>query len=137
MKDVAAEFIISKEFHFSASHQLTHLEEKQPDHPCARLHGHNYLVRFFIAGPLDENGFVWDYNNLKGFQKGEIDDKLDHRHLNDVLGNSYLTTAESLAEYLFYRLEEYLKGHNADFKVRVQAVEVCETPKTCARFQLC
>lgn len=34
-------FRIRKEFHFSASHQLTHLP---PDHQCARLHGHNYIV---------------------------------------------------------------------------------------------
>ena len=32
---------ISKEFHFSASHQLTDLPA---DHQCARLHGHNYIV---------------------------------------------------------------------------------------------
>lgn len=34
-------FRITKEFHFSASHQLTGLPE---DHQCARLHGHNYIV---------------------------------------------------------------------------------------------
>ncbi|RWP82168.1 MAG: 6-carboxytetrahydropterin synthase QueD, partial [Mesorhizobium sp.] len=34
-------FHISKEFHFSASHQLTSLP---PNHQCARLHGHNYVV---------------------------------------------------------------------------------------------
>ena len=34
-------YIISKEYHFSASHQLHDLPE---DHPCHRLHGHNYVV---------------------------------------------------------------------------------------------
>lgn len=29
---------IGKEYHFSASHQLTKVGE---NHPCARLHGHN------------------------------------------------------------------------------------------------
>lgn len=30
---------IAKGFHFSASHQLYRLPE---EHPCARMHGHNY-----------------------------------------------------------------------------------------------
>ena len=34
-------FRITKEFHFSASHQLTALPA---EHQCARLHGHNYIV---------------------------------------------------------------------------------------------
>ena len=37
---------ITKEFHFSASHQLSHLPD---DHQCARLHGHNYIVVVELA----------------------------------------------------------------------------------------
>ena len=39
-------FRIRKEFHFSASHRLEHLP---PDHQCARLHGHNYVVVVELA----------------------------------------------------------------------------------------
>ena len=38
---------ITKEFHFSASHQLKDLPD---DHPCARMHGHNYVVVIELAG---------------------------------------------------------------------------------------
>ncbi|MFI6697695.1 6-pyruvoyl trahydropterin synthase family protein [Streptomyces sp. NPDC050509] len=51
---------ISKEFHFSASHQLDGLPE---DHPCGRLHGHNYVVALELSAPtdgLDTTGFVRD-----------------------------------------------------------------------------
>ena len=34
-------FKISKEFYFSAAHALFGLPD---DHPCTRLHGHNYVV---------------------------------------------------------------------------------------------
>lgn len=34
-------YVISKEFHFSASHRLASLP---PGHQCARMHGHNYQV---------------------------------------------------------------------------------------------
>ena len=55
------------------------------DHPCSRLHGHNYVVEIvLVADALDSVGFVVDYNELKTF-KQIIDRELDHRHLNDVL----------------------------------------------------
>ncbi len=48
---------ITKEFHFSASHQLCHLHQ---NHPCARMHGHNYIVEVELASEtLDEDGFVF------------------------------------------------------------------------------
>ncbi|HBX20870.1 MAG TPA: 6-pyruvoyl tetrahydrobiopterin synthase, partial [Porphyromonadaceae bacterium] len=54
---------ISKEFSFSAAHQLKGLPD---DHPCSRLHGHNYVVRIHLRSEkLSENGFVRDYNDLK------------------------------------------------------------------------
>ena len=55
-------FRITKEFHFSASHQLASLP---PDHQCARLHGHNYIVEVELtADDLNEHGFVRDYQDL-------------------------------------------------------------------------
>ena len=53
-------FRITKEFHFSASHQLCRLP---PDHQCARLHGHNYVVVVELAAAeLNAFGFVRDYH---------------------------------------------------------------------------
>ncbi|WP_420549122.1 6-pyruvoyl trahydropterin synthase family protein [Curvivirga sp.] len=116
-------FCISKEFHFSASHQLFGLAE---DHPCARLHGHNYIVKVELqAEDLNEVGFVRDYREL-GPLKNYIDDNLDHRHLNDVLGDD-LTTAESLARHLY----NWCKSRWPE----VSAVAVSETPKTWAEYR--
>ena len=53
---------ITKEFHFSASHQLKGLPET---HQCARLHGHNYIVKVELSSTtLNDHGFVRDYNEL-------------------------------------------------------------------------
>ncbi|HBU96439.1 6-pyruvoyl trahydropterin synthase family protein, partial [Thalassospira lucentensis] len=40
-------FTITKQFAFSASHQLAGLDA---DHPCSRLHGHNYIVEVELKG---------------------------------------------------------------------------------------
>ena len=66
---------ITKEFHFSASHQLCHLPD---DHPCARMHGHNYIIEVELcAEALDTNRFVVDYRDLTPLKR-YIDDELDH-----------------------------------------------------------
>ena len=90
-------FFISKDFHFSASHQLSHLPAS---HPCARLHGHNYCLRIELGAPsLNAHSFVRDYNELYPVKK-YVDEILDHRHLNDVFGHSHIT-AEFLAKTIF------------------------------------
>ena len=108
-------FIISKEFHFSASHQLDHL----PDgHQCARLHGHNYVVIVDLrCADLDANGFVLDYGELDSFADW-IKRTVDHRHLNDVrapkegtaaereIQAAKNTTAENLAKWFYESLEQ-------------------------------
>lgn len=120
-------FRITKEFHFSASHQLKQMPE---GHQCARLHGHNYVVTIELAREFtDGNGFVIDFGDLKPFQH-YIDTTLDHRHLNDALGsdNGYMTTAEHLARHLFEWAACYWPN-------QIVAVRVSETPKTCAEYR--
>lgn len=115
-------FVITKEFHFSASHVLDRLPSW---HECARMHGHNYIVVVELsAEELNDVGFVRDYREL-GVVKDWIDKTLDHRHLNDVLG-TLPPTAEHLARWIYERWEE-------DFP-ELSAVRVSETPKTWATY---
>lgn len=114
-------FIISKEYHFSASHIIEGLPE---DHPCSRLHGHNYVVELVLAAEkLNSVGFVVDFGDLKPFKK-IIDDELDHRHLNDVLDGP--TTSEHIALYLYNRVK--------DMWPQIRSVRVSETPKVWAEY---
>jgi len=115
-------FTISKEFHFSASHSLKGLAE---DHPCTRLHGHNYVVKVeFSNAVLNAVGFVVDYRESDKI-KNWIDTHLDHKHLNDVL--NFNPTAEYMAQYFYVKFK--------DLMWQVSAVEVSETPKTNARYE--
>ena len=116
-------FTITKQFTFSASHQLAGIDA---DHPCARLHGHNYIVEVELRdAELDARGFVRDYRELAPL-KQMIDEEFDHRHLNEVLGHDH-ATAERLA--LFF----YDWAH--DRWPEVSAVRVSETPKTWAEYR--
>jgi 6-pyruvoyltetrahydropterin/6-carboxytetrahydropterin synthase len=115
---------VTKQFAFSASHQLTHLP---PGHPCARLHGHNYVVELELAAEaLDPNGFVLDFKDLDAVKRW-IDGTLDHRHLNAVLGDGQLTTSERLAQFIY---DEWVTAYPLLVAVRVR-----ETDKTCAEYR--
>ena len=114
---------ISKEFAFSASHALLGLPE---NHPCTRLHGHNYVVTIHLKREkLNENGFVVDYNDLKPI-KEYIDNNIDHRHLNDIMA-PLNSSAENLAKMLY----DIFKPNFPE----LYAVEVSETPKTTAIYE--
>lgn len=125
-------YTISKEFHFSASHILYGLND---GHPCGRMHGHNYVVIVELQSQsLNKTGFVKDYRELDPI-KNFIDEKLDHRHLNDVLDpykSSFpLFPGNPSAEIMAKQL--YLVFHN--MVPEVTAVTVKETPKTAATYR--
>ena len=110
-------YTISKQFSFSASHVLDHLPD---DHPCARIHGHNYLVTIHLKSEtLDQYGFVKDYKSLN-FVKRLIDEMMDHQHLNDRM--SAPPTSENIARFLYDLLKPDLS--------ELYAVEISETPQT-------
>lgn len=114
---------ISKQFAFSASHILEGLPQ---DHPCSRLHGHNYVVTVHLkSDKLNEIGFIKDYRELDSVKK-YIDDTLDHRHLNDIF--PFNPTAENIAKYLFETFSKDIR--------ELYAVEVSETPKTTAIYEV-
>jgi 6-pyruvoyltetrahydropterin/6-carboxytetrahydropterin synthase len=118
-------YTIRKEFSFSASHQLKGLRS---DHPCARNHGHNYIVVVELKSKkLDEVGFVTDYRSLDSI-KEFLDDNFDHRNLNDVV--DFNPTAENIAKFLYETFKE-----DEDYLPELFAIEVSETPKTNARYE--
>jgi 6-pyruvoyltetrahydropterin/6-carboxytetrahydropterin synthase len=107
---------ISKEFHFSASHLLAGLPK---EHPCARLHGHNYVLTMYFRGKPNEVGFVIDYRDLEPVKK-YVDEKLDHRHLNSVFRCN--PTVENMSEAIYWMFKEQFP--------QLSAVGLSETPKT-------
>ena len=116
-------FRITKQYHFSASHQILSMPK---DNQCRRLHGHNYIAEIELQSEeLDEHGFVRNFHDLAAF-KQYIDDTLDHRHLNDVLGDEF-TSSEYVAKHLF----DWAKARWPE----VSAMRIYETPKTMAEYR--
>lgn len=115
-------FVITKEFHFSASHVLTGLRD---GHPCGRMHGHNYIVKVELSSvSLNKDSFVQDYNDLSPI-KDYIDSQLDHSHLNDIIPGQ--PSAENIAKHLYWKFKYHFPF--------LRAVEVSETPKTNCRYE--
>lgn len=127
-------FTISKEFHFSASHQLHGLRE---GHQCGRIHGHNYILVVRLSSQnVGFDGFVLDYGDLAPV-KNYIDDKLDHRHLNDVLGElggPEQPSSELMVQWFAIDVIPGLVGGRVPLGTGV-SVGLSETPKTWAWFE--
>jgi 6-pyruvoyltetrahydropterin/6-carboxytetrahydropterin synthase len=117
--------IITKEFHFSASHVLDTLPAW---HSCARMHGHNYIAVLELSAhreDLTAAGFVRDYQDLDTFKKW-VDDTLDHHHLNEAM-EGVSPSAENLALWIYDLWKPRLP--------ELTAVSVSETPKTWATYR--
>jgi 6-pyruvoyltetrahydropterin/6-carboxytetrahydropterin synthase len=58
--------------HFSASHFLRFCGN------CEHLHGHNYTIEVFITGPLNDDGMIVDFKEVKE-RVIELCKTLDHK----------------------------------------------------------
>ena len=105
---------IGKQYSFSASHTLDNTGIE--NHPCSRLHGHNYIVEIQVRGAVSPMfGWVVDFKFIDDSIKPLID-QLDHRHLNDIIDNP---TAENIAQWI-------MDSHSPHF---IWSVKVWETSK--------
>jgi 6-pyruvoyltetrahydropterin/6-carboxytetrahydropterin synthase len=94
------------EFTFACAHFLP----KMPaDHPCRKLHGHNYRAVLRVEGEVDpELGWVMDFAELKA-RADRVRDRLDHSFLNEVEGLQN-PTCENLSIYIWNNLAPDLPG---------------------------
>ena len=84
-------FIVKKRMEIAGAHRLNLNYESK----CANLHGHNWIVTVWCKSQtLDDNGMVIDFTHIKR----EVQDKLDHKFLNDVV--EFNPTAENIAKWV-------------------------------------
>jgi 6-pyruvoyltetrahydropterin/6-carboxytetrahydropterin synthase len=77
--------------HFSSSHFVRSDEEVE------NLHGHNYALMIKITGPLNSDGMVYDFRDVKA-KALEICKKLDHKVL--LPGESKIVKVTKSEEFI-------------------------------------
>ncbi|WP_349408199.1 6-carboxytetrahydropterin synthase QueD [Pseudalkalibacillus sp. SCS-8] len=119
---------VTKEFTFDAAHHLHCYEGK-----CKSMHGHTYKLVITISGYVNDIGITVDFGDIKTLFKEEIDAKLDHRYLNEVLPNMN-TTAENMIVWIWEQLDQRLQQipEYQDRKARIEELKLYETPTSYA-----
>ena len=85
-------FTIKKRMEIAGAHRLSLPYESK----CSHLHGHNWIITVTCqSNELNEAGMVIDFQRIK-----EIVGQIDHRNLNEVLGDGVNPTAEYIAYWL-------------------------------------
>jgi 6-pyruvoyltetrahydropterin/6-carboxytetrahydropterin synthase len=115
-------FEVFIETHFSAAHAL-----RGYPGDCARLHGHNWIVRVSVrCRELDETGIGIDFRVVKDHVKAVLTG-LDHYNINELPPFKEVNpSSENIARYLYGELSRSL---NSD-RVKVAKIGVSETVDT-------
>jgi len=124
---------VSRKAHFNAAHRLYRKDWSDEKNnsvfgKCSNphFHGHNYELIVHVTGNIDpETGYVMDMKNLKNLIKSEVEDKLDHKNLNQEVPEFYnkIPTAENIVVYIFNALRPNL---NSEHQL---SVTLYETPR--------
>ena len=114
---------VTREFTFDAAHHL-HLYEGK----CKNLHGHTYRLVITVSGFVDEIGIAVDFGEIKRIYKEEIEARLDHRYLNEVLPNMN-TSAENMIVWIWEALDGRLAQEGWKKRgCRLEELVLYETP---------
>ena len=125
---------ITKEFTFDAAHRL-YLSDRTPEEnlkifgKCCKIHGHTYLLRITVTGPLDDTGMIIHFSHLKSIVRELVIDRYDHTMLNEIDEFKDIPpTAEVMATSIFTLLKNRLEAQG----VIVSSVVLYETPTSWA-----
>jgi 6-pyruvoyltetrahydropterin/6-carboxytetrahydropterin synthase len=128
---------ICKEMRMAMAHQLPYHGGK-----CRQLHGHTYVVRVYVTGPVQEvhpdnpqSGMVADFGVIKDFLS-QVEALMDHQFVNDTLDE--YPTAERIALKIARMAETDLNPHLPDGAktTRIRVYEEYVTPQAFAEVEL-
>lgn len=105
---------VSRKAHFNAAHRLynnewTDARNAQVFGKCANpnFHGHNYELVVSVKGEIHpETGFVMDMKVLKDLIREEVEEKFDHKNLNEEVPEfkTLNPTAENISVIIWNKL---------------------------------
>ena len=129
---------VSRKAHFNAAHRLYRKEwtDKKNNSvfgKCSNphFHGHNYELIVHVTGSVDpKTGYVIDMKVLKDLIKSEVEDKMDHKNLNEEVPEfiEMIPTAENIAIVIFNNLKPHLNPNHS------LEVTLYETPRNFVRY---
>ena len=124
---------VSRKAHFNAAHRLYRKEWSDKKNnsvfgKCSNphYHGHNYELIVHVTGLVDpKTGYVIDMKILKDLIKSEVEDKMDHKNLNEEVPEFIETipTAENIAIVIYNKLKPHLNSKHS------LEVTLYETPR--------
>ncbi len=124
---------VNRKAHFNAAHRLynadwTDARNTNVFGKCANpnYHGHNYELIVSVKGEINpETGFVMDMKVLKQLIETEIEEKFDHRNLNEEVAvfKTLNPTAENIAVVIWDKLRSKI-----DEKLEL-SITLYETPR--------
>ena len=124
---------VSRKAHFNAAHRLYRKEWSDKKNnsvfgKCSNphYHGHNYELIVHVTGLVDpKTGYVIDMKILKELIKSEVEDKMDHKNLNEEVPEfvEMIPTAENIAIVIYNKLKPHLNSKHS------LEVTLYETPR--------
>ena len=114
---------VSRKAHFNAAHRLYNKEWSDKKNysvfgKCSNphYHGHNYELIVHVTGIVDpKTGYVIDMKILKDLIKSEVEDKMDHKNLNEEVPEfiEMIPTAENIAIVIYNKLKPHLNSKHS------------------------
>ena len=110
---------VSRKAHFNAAHRLynnewTDARNAEVFGKCANpnYHGHNYELIVSVKGEIHpETGFVMDMKVLKNLIREEVEERFDHKNLNEEVPE-FMTlnpTAENISVVIWNKLRPHIE----------------------------
>jgi 6-pyruvoyltetrahydropterin/6-carboxytetrahydropterin synthase len=130
---------VCRKAHFNAAHRLynpkwTFEKNQEVFGKCnnPNFHGHNYNLEVWVKGQIDpETGYVIDLKILSDVIKSEVEDRFDHKNLNEDTQEfkNLNPTAENIVVVIWNLIRAKL-DENLELRVRL-----FETERNVVEFQ--
>lgn len=112
---------VFRKAHFNAAHRLYRKDWSDEKNRevfglCANpyYHGHNYNLTVEVNGPINpETGYVIDLKDLKDIIREEVEDRYDHKNLNEQCPEfeDKIPTAENIVVEIWQRMRQRLSDN--------------------------
>ncbi|MDX5324799.1 MAG: 6-carboxytetrahydropterin synthase [Bacteroidota bacterium] len=130
---------VSRHAHFNAAHRLHNPDWSDEENEkifgkCSNsaYHGHNYELIVSVRGDVDPStGYVMDMKELSDLIKDQIEERFDHKNLNEQTEEfkNTIPTAENIAIAIWNILRQFIPR---DLQLKVT---LYETPRNFVEYE--